>query len=441
MRASKKEQRSKQARALSGRAGSEEDAMIDSFKQKVAAGKERQQVLNGYFVKSCDPKGLNCVNRFAPEWDEDFKMTPRNVTSYRFGLPLGASVVQVPWDPYNIPQNDIFPKANFVGANVVGFGANDRFVPLEFTAIHHERLVPPWKRADKEKEMQGRERAWEKSLPVTMATDYHKACPMNEETGVGCIFGDDGVDGVTEATYFSNGFGADHKADKLLNSGVNVDSWVIMNATRHSWDAKGIDHPPADVPEYKWEGMKEPEWSSENSAMRSQGWNPEGPENKRLMLGTVNAYNDQLGVSDEFKDASQYGEQLQLHHQREIEENDHFADWNSNSDKNKLLVFGTSHTLAGQRWDPEHHKFVHDGWTLWNNSVPAAEAVADYRGPGARPLKMVRTGDFIRDAVLNQGWQGANMVNGADNNLKRASGEEQAEAFAPQKLQDLGVNV
>lgn len=418
------------------------DAKVEAFKKLVeSAKKENRQKLTGYFVRSCSDDGKNCVNRYSPEWDEDFKMTPRNVTAHHLGIPLGPTVRQVPWDSYNRPENDIMPKANFLGANFVGYGANDRYVPYDFTNINPAvTLVPPWKRDSKVDEMKGRERAWELSLPKTMVTDYHRACPMNETTGVGCLFGDDGVDGVTEATFFSEGYGADERLGGLAAKGVNVDSWALMNASRHKWDAKGEDHPPGDVPPFEWEGLKEPEWAYENSAMRSQGWKSEGDKNIRLMKGSMPDYDDKLGVADRAVDAAELTKQLQVQHQVEIENDDHFADWEPNSDKNKLLVFGTSHTLAGQRWDPEAHKFVHDGWTLWNNSVPAAEAAAAYRGAGARPLPMVRTGDFLRDAVLNQGWQVTNMVGAADNNLERGV-VGASDEVSPDKLEKLGVNV
>jgi hypothetical protein len=37
---------------------------------------------------------------------------------------------------------------------------------------------------------------------------------------------------------------------------------------------------------------------------------------------------------------------------------DHFADWEPESDKNKLLLYGSLHVTDSLRWDPALHAYV-----------------------------------------------------------------------------------
>eukprot|EP00284_Hemiselmis_tepida_P004994 CAMPEP_0174948512 /NCGR_PEP_ID=MMETSP1355-20121228/89229_1 /TAXON_ID=464990 /ORGANISM="Hemiselmis tepida, Strain CCMP443" /LENGTH=345 /DNA_ID=CAMNT_0016196029 /DNA_START=6 /DNA_END=1040 /DNA_ORIENTATION=+ len=317
------------------------------------------------------------------------------------GLPLGPTE-RVESDSYMKSVHDIIPKEGRVphsgnrthpslGSHWITMGAKDAFVAVNDSSYgpKNYHLLPPWTRYLMEKAMNKTFREQEEeeedaevaSLRKVNASDIHGGCP-GDPTGRTCLTGSDGVDGVHEWTAFSHG--KSWNTRWLEKQGVNVGRWGIPGYKVHHWDRKPIDRPGKVAKEPDWAKMKTPQWSWENNAMRSQGWDPEGVRNRQLLLGAGYGANASLGgsIDDAYVNRTGYSAQFSVR-QRYHPHDDHFADWKPNSTANVRLLYGSSAITNDLRWSIRRRAWVPEefSWGDDHMSRREFEAALQPRGP------------------------------------------------------------
>ena len=140
----------------------------------------------------------------------------------------------------------------------------------------------------------------------------------------------------------------------LKHAGVNVDGLEALKEPHHEWDADGKDHynetHPEPEHEVDWSKLDSPQWAWNNQAMKSQGWEPEGKENKDLMLGTTWDAKHPApfvgGFADTFVKKDDYNKQIAP---RNVQERDHFGNWGPEEAKNRRLLYGNTGSFE-YRW-------------------------------------------------------------------------------------------
>jgi hypothetical protein len=291
------------------------------------------------------------------------------------------------------------------------FGAKDKFVPIEETTLNPEHLLPAWT-----KEMMNRGKPKNETesenddvsgLETVNANETVIGCP-GDPTGRECLSGSDGVDGVHEISVFAPK--KDFNSKRLEANGVVVDDWGVDGGGTHNWNRAAEDHPAEEDESKKvdWTKLHTPQWAYENSAMKSQGWNPEGEENSKLVLGRdYNMTGPMFG--DKYLDGEEYKNQVQVS-QTYRPRDDHFADWDAESDKNMDLVYGEGAIARNKVWNSKEKKFVDSKWSFGDDHLPSTEAAAQLNSNGPR------TGEPFRDGLMRT-WSGANGVGASDHNL------------------------
>lgn len=317
-----------------------------------------------------------------------------------------------------------------LGAHWMTFGAKDNFVPIEESGLNPEHLLPVW---TKEMMNRGKNATDEENDDISDLEKVNATavgCP-GDPTGRECLSGSDGVDGVHEISIFAPK--KDFNSKKLEKQGVVVNDWAVPDPEKHDWNRAAEDHASGgdDKDQVDWTKLHTPQWSYENSAMKSQGWDPEGEDNKKLVLGR--AYNFTGPVfGDKYSDGNEYKNQLQVS-QTYRPRDDHFADWEPESEKNMKLVYGEGEIARSKVWNSKERKFVSDKWGVGDDQVPSADAAAELNTLGAR------TGEPFRDGLLRS-WSGANGVGSSDHNLDASGVNATDPAPEESKLEKYGVN-
>jgi hypothetical protein len=287
------------------------------------------------------------------------------------------------------------------------FGARDNFVPIQETGLNPEHQLPPW---TKEMMARGKNETNEEDddtsdLDKVNATAV--GCP-GDPTGRECLSGSDGVDGVHEISVFAPK--KDRNTKKLEEQGVVVDDWAVPGAAKHNWNRAAEDHPEEEAEDkIDWTKLHTPQWSYENAAMKSQGWDPEGEENKKLVLGRAYNFTEPM-FGDHYIEPDEYKHQLQVS-QTYRPRDDHFADWEPESDKNQDLVYGEGAIARNKVWSVKDRKFVSTKWSFSDDQVPSTEAAEQLNAQG------LRTGEPFRDGLLRS-WSMANGVGANEHNLE-----------------------
>lgn len=412
--------------------------------------------LIGDYIARCR-EGHGCEKFYRPENLTHYEESNHTivVTSNGIGWPLGPTE-RVPTTSFMKSVHDIIPKegrvphadrasAASIGSHWMTMGALDNFVPFNSTRLNSKqyRLLPPWTRHMLEKKwgMSHEEKTEEEEdkevegLEHVNASDVHGNCP-GDPSGASCLSGSTGVEGVHEWTLFKHG--KSWNTRQLEKKGINVGEWGIPGLERHRWNRAGADDPPpgGKEDEIDWTQLKKPQWSWENSAMKSQGWDPEGVMNRQLVLGGgFGPGNVSLTdvLDDNYVNETGYAGQVQVVSDVEHPHNDHFADWEPKSGKNVKLLYGESALTNDMRWSIKNKSWVPTRWGWGDDKVPSQEAAAKQNG-----LELPRTGEPFGD-FMGGGWSGANGV--ASNSYDVAKVEKTTDAYPEKtKLHNLGVN-
>lgn len=410
--------------------------------------------LVGDYIARCEP-GHGCEKFYRPENLTHYAAHNHTiaVTSNGIGWPLGP-VERVAATSYMKSVHDIIPKEGRVphsghmspgslGSHWITMGAKDAFVPFNSSNLNSRqyRLLPPWTRRMIQKEMgmsfddkaAEEEDAEVAGLEKVQAKDIHGSCP-GDATGRSCLSGSTGVDGVHEWNLLSHG--KSWNTRWLEKQGVNVGEWGIPGVERHRWSRAGEDDPPGEAYEVDWKGMKTPQWSWNNNAMKSQGWDPEGVMNRQLVLGggfgPGNVSKTDV-LDDEYVNQSGYAGQVQVE-ASEHPHDDHFANWEPSSSKNIKLLFGDSAVTNDMRWSIKRREWVPTQWGWGDSHIASTEAVKELRS-----LELPRTGEPFGD-WMGAKWSGANGVDANSYNIQDAPNKTEAYTVKT-KLANLGVNV
>ena len=274
-------------------------------------GRVTEQLV-GEYVKVCNPWG--CKISYKPESDDDMQWYAGHnkttswpgkghkelVTGNHLLYPLGP-VTRENLTRLQTPHHDIIPKQSKLGDNWITFGHGDSFVKIDNSAISSSVGLPPWKKPP----LYNFNNFNNTLKPLALTSDIAdtdasalpdgsrppRRCPANPNGTAprDCLTGGDGVDGVFESSPLSAAY-FDPNRVLMEEHGVRVDGWPWLDAAveRHAWDGEAHDHaPPAGAKLFDYDKAAQPLWAYNNHALRSQGdyADPEGPANKRLMLG------------------------------------------------------------------------------------------------------------------------------------------------------------